>query len=256
MMMMTTILYNNIINNFFDYYIIYIVLYYLEKFFNIFFSSPSSSSSSSFGFTCLIAACSQASACKHNEPSLIRTAEETKTLFTPRDQKQMTDSRIALFQKFASNARRGLFRKQKRSLSTTSQPSGRYAFETLFAKNHQNLPRLPIPTLEDTCSRYLRSVEHLCTSPRQFEIIKDEVNDFRTRYGPTFHQKVIQNDQHFESLGKVVLHFILRKPGTMATWQHDAQIHQYKPILYFEGPQRDQNFKIQVFDWLVSYTQR
>ena len=113
----------------------------------------------------------------------------------------MTDRRIALLQNFASNTHR-LFRKQKRSLSTASVPSERYVFETLFVKNHQDLPRLPIPSLDDTCSRYLRSVEHLCTSPRQFENIKDEVNDFRTSIGPTLHQKVIQKDQHFQSLGE------------------------------------------------------
>lgn len=33
-----------------------------------------------------------------------------------------------------------------------------YKFEELYVKNHQNLPRLPIPNLDHTLDRYLRSL--------------------------------------------------------------------------------------------------
>lgn len=33
-----------------------------------------------------------------------------------------------------------------------------YKFEELYDKNHQNIPRLPIPNLDYTLDRYLRSL--------------------------------------------------------------------------------------------------
>ena len=85
---------------------------------------------------------------------------------------------------------------------TATTASTNYQFDTLFKTNHQDLPRLPIPSLDDTCTRYLRSVKHLCTSGEQYETILNEVNDFNKTVGPDLHQKVLQKDEQFASLGE------------------------------------------------------
>ena len=53
---------------------------------------------------------------------------------------------------------RFFFQHRKRLYTTTSLAS-------LKSKNHLNLPRLPIPTLSDTLSRYLKSVRALTLDP-------------------------------------------------------------------------------------------
>lgn len=46
-----------------------------------------------------------------------------------------------------------------------------------------SLPRLPIPKLEDTCSRYLDAQKPLLT-PEQYEETKQLVDKFQKREGP------------------------------------------------------------------------
>jgi carnitine O-palmitoyltransferase 2 len=92
---------------------------------------------------------------------------------------------------------------QQRFLTTaTASSNNGYQFYDLFKTNHQGLPRLPIPILNDTCERYLNSVKHLCTSAEQFETILAEVQDFKSNIGPELHQKLLQKDEGFASLGE------------------------------------------------------
>ena len=45
-------------------------------------------------------------------------------------------------------------------------------------------------------------MKHLCTSGEQYETILNEVNDFNKTVGPDLHQKVLQKDEQFASLGE------------------------------------------------------
>jgi hypothetical protein len=53
----------------------------------------------------------------------------------------------------------------RRLLSTTTRPH--YKFKDLYSVNHQGLRRLPIPDLNDTLDRYVRSLQWV-PSPHSF----------------------------------------------------------------------------------------
>lgn len=53
------------------------------------------------------------------------------------------------------------------------------------------LPRLPIPSLEDTCRRYLKSLEAL-QDEREHAATKLAVQEFLEDEGPRIHQKLIE----------------------------------------------------------------
>ena len=103
---------------------------------------------------------------------------------------------------------------------TVTTASTNYQFDTLFKTNHQDLPRLPIPSLDDTCTRYLRSVKHLCTSGEQYETILNEVNDFNKTVGPDLHQKVLQ-----KRIALTIVHAERKQGGINSTWQC-LKVHQ------------------------------
>lgn len=58
-----------------------------------------------------------------------------------------------------------------------------------FARQHE-LPKLPVPPLEDTCKRYLRALEGLQDS-RDHEETKRAVEDFLRNDGPRMQEKLI-----------------------------------------------------------------
>jgi carnitine O-palmitoyltransferase 2 len=60
----------------------------------------------------------------------------------------------------------------------------------------QGLFRLPIPKLEDTCSRYLASVQPL-VPPTAFDKTKSSVEAFKTGQGKDFHNELIAMDKAF-----------------------------------------------------------
>lgn len=66
---------------------------------------------------------------------------------------------------------------------TNAYPSGK-----TFAKQDQ-LPKLPIPPLEDTCKRYLRALEAL-QDAKEHEITKQAVKDFLDNDGPIIQEKL------------------------------------------------------------------
>ena len=59
-----------------------------------------------------------------------------------------------------------------------------------FARQHE-LPKLPIPPLEETCARYLRALEGL-QDPRDHEETKRAVEDFLKGDGPRIQQKLLE----------------------------------------------------------------
>jgi carnitine O-acetyltransferase len=57
------------------------------------------------------------------------------------------------------------------------------------------LPRLPVPSLEETCKRYINSIEPLL-SPEAFEQSKKHVLDFLNGpVGPSLQQRLIDIDR-------------------------------------------------------------
>ncbi|KNF06859.1 hypothetical protein PSTG_00175 [Puccinia striiformis f. sp. tritici PST-78] len=55
--------------------------------------------------------------------------------------------------------------------------------------NGQVLPRLPIPSLEDTCARYIKVLEPLQT-PKEHEQTKAVVHRFLKTEGPLLHERL------------------------------------------------------------------
>lgn len=58
-----------------------------------------------------------------------------------------------------------------------------------FARQSE-LPKLPVPPLEDTCRRYLQALEGL-QDPRDHEETKKAVEDFLKNDGPRIQQRLI-----------------------------------------------------------------
>jgi carnitine O-acetyltransferase len=59
-----------------------------------------------------------------------------------------------------------------------------------FAYQDQ-LPKLPIPDLEETCRRYLKALEAL-QDEREHAVTKAAVQEFLEAEGPRIHQKLIE----------------------------------------------------------------
>lgn len=59
-----------------------------------------------------------------------------------------------------------------------------------FARQHE-LPKLPIPSLEETCRRYLRSLEGL-QDPRDHEETKRAVEEFLHGEGPHIQERLLE----------------------------------------------------------------
>ena len=59
-----------------------------------------------------------------------------------------------------------------------------------FARQHE-LPKLPVPPLEETCDRYLRALEGL-QDPKDHEETKRAVEDFLHGEGPLIQQRLIE----------------------------------------------------------------
>jgi carnitine O-acetyltransferase len=57
-----------------------------------------------------------------------------------------------------------------------------------FARQHE-LPKLPIPPLEETCQRYLKALEGL-QDPRDHEETKRAVEDFLQGDGPRIQERL------------------------------------------------------------------
>lgn len=54
-----------------------------------------------------------------------------------------------------------------------------------------NLPKLPIPPLEDTCRRYLKALEAL-QDEKEHELTKEAVKDFLENDGPKIQEKLLE----------------------------------------------------------------
>jgi hypothetical protein len=109
-------------------------------------------------------------------------------------------SKMALYRTLFGNATRrvGFKYQVARFSSVVDRP---YAFDNLFVRNHQDLPRLPIPKLKDTVGRYLTSVGPLCADKEEFARIQTAANDFLNGVGPALQAKLILEDGRFEALG-------------------------------------------------------
>ena len=65
---------------------------------------------------------------------------------------------------------------------------------TITFANQQSLPRLPIPSLEETCKFYLEIVEPL-VSKEDFESAKLSVTDFLHKDGPILQDRLKDYDK-------------------------------------------------------------
>lgn len=59
-----------------------------------------------------------------------------------------------------------------------------------FARQHE-LPRLPIPSLEETCRRYLNALEGL-QDPKEHARTKVAVEDFLRNDGPKWQERLLK----------------------------------------------------------------
>ena len=59
-----------------------------------------------------------------------------------------------------------------------------------FARQDER-PKLPVPSLEDTCARYLRSLEGL-QDPRDHEETRRAVEDFLRGDGPRIQERLVE----------------------------------------------------------------
>lgn len=55
----------------------------------------------------------------------------------------------------------------------------------------EQLPKLPIPPLEETCNRYLRALEGL-QDEKEHEITKQTVKEFLETDGPKLHEMLVE----------------------------------------------------------------
>jgi carnitine O-acetyltransferase len=62
----------------------------------------------------------------------------------------------------------------------------------------ENLPKLPIPPLEDTCKRYLRALEAL-QDEKEHEATKAAVKEFLHTDGPQLHEMLQEYAQDKDS---------------------------------------------------------
>ena len=60
----------------------------------------------------------------------------------------------------------------------------------LTSGHHRNLPRLPVPALEDSARKYLRALEGL-QDAKEHEATKRAIDDFLRGDGPRLQQKLL-----------------------------------------------------------------
>lgn len=77
-----------------------------------------------------------------------------------------------------------------RMLSFASAPPQSPGKGKTFA-SQSKLPKLPIPSLEETCKRYLKSLEAL-QDEKEHEMTKEAVDDFLQNDGPKIQEKLLQ----------------------------------------------------------------
>ena len=65
-------------------------------------------------------------------------------------------------------------------------------------KHQGEIPRLPIPDLEDTCERYLRSLEPLISDKEMLGETKEYVKEFLEGNGPSLQEELKRLDQENE----------------------------------------------------------
>lgn len=70
-----------------------------------------------------------------------------------------------------------------------STPNGRHTVRDLIKQS--DLPKLPVPQLEDTLRRYLRALEGLQTE-REHKASELAVHEFLHGEGPRIHEKLIE----------------------------------------------------------------
>uniref|UniRef100_K3X4S1 Choline/carnitine acyltransferase domain-containing protein n=1 Tax=Globisporangium ultimum (strain ATCC 200006 / CBS 805.95 / DAOM BR144) TaxID=431595 RepID=K3X4S1_GLOUD len=78
--------------------------------------------------------------------------------------------------------------------ATAGAPAPVDPADTLTYRHQRSLPKLPIPTLEETCARYLEYIYALQT-PEEYEESKKSVAEFLKKDGPALQQKLIEYDQ-------------------------------------------------------------
>jgi hypothetical protein len=71
-----------------------------------------------------------------------------------------------------------------------------YDFEKLTTDNFLNLPRLPIPPLEDTIASYLKCVTALECSPEELSAHTKLVEEFKNGVGKELHEMVRRAVSH------------------------------------------------------------
>lgn len=98
-------------------------------------------------------------------------------------------------QRNGSSSRSNTFSNQKRSsidgpFSPFEEPEIVDDSESITFKHQRSLPKLPIPTLEETCREYLKSIVALQT-PEEHEKTKVAIKDFLSKEGPILQQRLI-----------------------------------------------------------------
>jgi carnitine O-acetyltransferase len=83
----------------------------------------------------------------------------------------------------------------RRTLST-------YKFNNLFDSNHLDLPRLPIPNLKDTLSRYESSLRPLCENEEELKNSQQAISTFLNNGGEDLHLKLCSIDEQYKSSGQ------------------------------------------------------
>ena len=63
-----------------------------------------------------------------------------------------------------------------------------------WSKHQQLMPRLPVPSLNDTIEGYLSSVKHLL-STEEYEVTKNVANDFLLNEGKNLHEELLERNR-------------------------------------------------------------
>ena len=97
--------------------------------------------------------------------------------------------------RFISRAPRVISNAKSFSTKSSSIPFGKaIPYDDLRSANSLNLPRLPIPSLDDTLSRYMESVVPHCTSSDEYNTHLELVKDFSNTVGPPMQKQLISKD--------------------------------------------------------------
>ena len=120
-----------------------------------------------------------------------------------------------------------MFRRMSRSFSSLPSSSlDGYLQHTVIPTYHfqKSLMRLPIPKLEDTCSRYLAAVQPV-VSADSYAATQEAVLDFQNGIGKDLHDSLIARDKaHLET-------------SYINTWWHDMYVTDRRPLMINYNPQ-------------------